>query len=188
MLGGFLVLAFAFAVAVSRSLQAQIARFLDAARRLGRGDFSTEVPTEGRDEFAELGERVQQDVAPARGAAGRAERERARLQDAMRRIGEAFASNLDRDALLEIVVRDRRSTASAPTGGRASVRAGAGGAAEERRARGRRSRRFDRRHQRRPRRPALETGEPRRGRASTGASALAHPLRGPDGRRRACSA
>ena len=35
----------------------------------------------------------------------------------MRRLGETFASNLDRDALLEIVVRDRASTASAPPAG-----------------------------------------------------------------------
>ena len=52
---GFLLLAFAFAVAVSRALQGQIERFLEAARRLGGGDFSTAVPTEGRDEFAALG-------------------------------------------------------------------------------------------------------------------------------------
>ena len=31
--------------------------------------------------------------------------ERVRLEESMRRIGETFASNLDREALLEIVVR-----------------------------------------------------------------------------------
>ena len=55
---------------MSRSLQAQIQRLLDAARRLGRGDFAVEVPTEGNDEFAALGTRVQLDGAPAPGAAG----------------------------------------------------------------------------------------------------------------------
>jgi len=48
---GFLLLALTFALAVSRSLQAQIDSFLQAARRLGGGDFSTDVPTHGRDEF-----------------------------------------------------------------------------------------------------------------------------------------
>src|SRR5436190_615412 len=54
---GFLLLACLFAVAVSRALQGQIQRFLEAARRLGGGDFSTSVPTEGRDEFAALASR-----------------------------------------------------------------------------------------------------------------------------------
>ena len=52
---GFIAVALAFAFAVSRGLQRQIARFLAAARRLGSGDFSTPVPTEGNDEFAQLG-------------------------------------------------------------------------------------------------------------------------------------
>ena len=47
--------------------------------------------------------------------------ERARLQDAMRRIGETFASNLDREGLLEIVVR----TAVDGVGGRRRPRLGA---------------------------------------------------------------
>ena len=55
-LAGFFILAFTFAVLVSRSLQRQMGNFLQAARRLGGGDFSREVPTTGRDEFAMLGE------------------------------------------------------------------------------------------------------------------------------------
>ena len=55
-LAGFFVLAFTFALLVSRSLQRQIDAFLHAARRLGAGDFTVEVPTEGHDEFAALGE------------------------------------------------------------------------------------------------------------------------------------
>ena len=37
---------------------------------IGKGDFSVEVPTEGNDEFAALGQGVQLDGAPARGAPG----------------------------------------------------------------------------------------------------------------------
>ena len=37
---GFFILAFTFAAVVSKSLQSRIGAFLDAARRLGRGDFS----------------------------------------------------------------------------------------------------------------------------------------------------
>ncbi len=53
---GFLLLALACAVLVSRSLQQQLAGFLDAARRLAGGDFSAQVTTVGKDEFAGLGE------------------------------------------------------------------------------------------------------------------------------------
>ena len=124
-LGGFLIMAFAFAVAVSRSLQSQIARFLDAARRLGSGDFSTEVPTTGRDEFAALGGEFNQMARQLEGRLEELQRERARLQDAVRRIGESVASNLDRDALLDVVLQAALDGVAA-TGGRATVRAGAG--------------------------------------------------------------
>ena len=86
-------------MAVSRSLQSQIARFLDAARRLGSGDFSIEVPTEGHDEFAELGGEFNKMSRQLEGRLDELKRERARLQDAVRRIGESVASNLDRDHL-----------------------------------------------------------------------------------------
>ena len=105
LLVAFLVLAFAFALTVSRSLQAQIQRLLEAAKRLGSGEFSIEVPTEGNDEFAALGSEFN---AMARQLEARLEdlqTERARLQDAIRRVGESFAKGLDRDALLEIVVQ-----------------------------------------------------------------------------------
>jgi diguanylate cyclase (GGDEF)-like protein len=124
-LGGFLILAFAFAVAVSRSLQSQIARFLDAARRLGSGDFSTEVPTDGRDEFAELGGEFNKMSHQLEARLEELKRERARLEEAVRRIGESVASNLDRDALLELVLQAALDGVDA-RGGRATARSGAG--------------------------------------------------------------
>src|SRR5205085_986486 len=101
---GFLLLAFAFAIALSRALQGQIERFLAAARRLGGGDFATTVPTEGRDEFAELGAEFNKMSQQLETRLEELRQERARLQGSIRRIGETFASNLDREALLEIVV------------------------------------------------------------------------------------
>jgi diguanylate cyclase (GGDEF)-like protein len=118
---GFLILAFAFALAVSRSLQAQIGRFLEAARRLGGGDFSTEVPIEGRDEFSALGEEFNKMSRQLEVRLEELRLERQRLQTAMRRIGDTFASNLDREGLLEIVVRTAVDGVIA-AGGRASVR------------------------------------------------------------------
>ncbi len=122
---GFLVLAMTFAVAVSRSLQAQIGSFLAAARRIASGDFSTQVTTNGRDEFAELGEEFNKMSEQLSGRLEDLRQERARLQTSLRRIGQTFASNLDRDALLEIVVRTAVDGLGAD-GGRASARPAAG--------------------------------------------------------------
>src|SRR3989440_2206087 len=118
---GFLLLAFAFAVAVSRALQGQIDRFLEAARRLGGGDFSTAVPTEGRDQFAELGDEFNKMSRQLETRLEELRQERSRLQESVRRIGETFAANLDREGLLEIVV-DTALDGLAADCGRASVR------------------------------------------------------------------
>jgi diguanylate cyclase (GGDEF)-like protein len=118
---GFLLLACLFAVVVSRALQGQIERFLEAARRLGGGDFSTAVPTEGRDQFAALGDEFNKMSRQLETRLEELAQERARLQESIRRIGETFASNLDREGLLEIVV-DTALDALAADCGRASVR------------------------------------------------------------------
>ncbi|HEY8582091.1 MAG TPA: diguanylate cyclase, partial [Capillimicrobium sp.] len=118
---GFLVLAMTFAVAVSRSLQAQIGSFLEAARRIATGDFSTRVTTTGRDEFAALGAQFNKMSGQLESRLRELARERERMENSLRRLGQTFASNLDRDALLEIVVRAAVDAAGA-TGGRASAR------------------------------------------------------------------
>ncbi|MCW3007884.1 MAG: diguanylate cyclase [Solirubrobacterales bacterium] len=127
---GFLVLAMTFAVAVSRSLQAQIGSFLAAARRIASGDFSTEVTTSGRDEFAELGEEFNKMSRQLEERLEDLRQERARLQTSLRRIGQSFASNLDSDALLEIVVRTAVDGLGAG-GGRATARDGSVDGLEE---------------------------------------------------------
>ncbi len=118
---GFFILAFTFAVLVSRSLQRQIAGFLEAARRLGRGDFSAKVPTAGRDEFAELGEEFNRMSGELEQRLEDLKAEQARLAQAMRRVGDTFAANLDRDGLLEIVLRTALDGAGA-SAGRAGLR------------------------------------------------------------------
>ena len=127
---GFFILAFTFAVLVSRSLQRQIESFLKAARRLGGGDFTATVPTTGRDEFAALGEEFNKMSHQLETRLDELEQERARLQEAMRRIGTTFASNLDRQRLLEIVVKTAVDGVGAD-GGRASVRRSAAEPLEE---------------------------------------------------------
>ena len=129
-LAGFFVLAFTFALLVSRSLQRQIDSFLQAARRLGGGDFTVEVPTSGHDEFAALGEEFNKMSRQLEERLEELNQERARLQDAMRRIGETFAANLDREGLLEIVVKTAVDGVGADAG-RASVRPNANAPLEQ---------------------------------------------------------
>ncbi len=124
-IAGFLVLALAFGVAVSRSLQAQIGRFLDAARRIGGGDFSTEVPTEGRDEFADLGEEFNKMSRQLEARLQELREGRQQLESSIRRIGDTFTSTLDRERLLEIVVRSAVEGIGAACG-RASINDAAG--------------------------------------------------------------
>jgi diguanylate cyclase (GGDEF)-like protein len=120
---GFLILAFAFALTVSRSLQAQVQRLLDAARMLGAGNFAVEVPTEGNDEFAALGREFNSMARQLQARLDELQLERQRLQEAIRRVGESFAKGLDRDALLGLVVQTAVDGVAASCG-RAAVRRG----------------------------------------------------------------
>ncbi len=120
---GFLALAFIFAVAVSRRLQSEIQRLLVAAQRLGSGDFSVTVPAEGNDEFAALGKEFNSMARQLETRLEELQRERARLQEAIRRVGESFAAGLDRVGLLEIVVQTAVDGIGAAAG-RATMRDG----------------------------------------------------------------
>ena len=127
-IAGFLVLAFFFALLASRALQGQLGRFLEAARRLGSGDFSSPIPTEGRDEFAALGEEFNSMSRQLARRLDELEQERSRVRKSIRRIGEAFASGLDRDALLELSLRTAMDATDADRGrisSRAQHRGGA---------------------------------------------------------------
>ena len=104
-LAAFLICALAFALTAARSLQAQIGRLLTAARNIGRGDFSIEVPTEGNDEFAALGKEFNSMARQLETRLEELQLERARLQETVRRVGESLGKGLDRDALLGIVVQ-----------------------------------------------------------------------------------
>ena len=119
--GGFLLLAATFAMAISRSLQSQMRSFLHAARQIGAGEFDTEVPPSGNDEFALVGVEFNRMADQLRRRDAELKQQSDRLYDAMRTIGETFASNLHREALLEIVVRAAVDGVNADAG-RASVR------------------------------------------------------------------
>jgi diguanylate cyclase (GGDEF)-like protein len=118
---GFLALAFAFAVAVSRRLQSEIQRLLEAAQRLGSGDFSVAVPADGNDEFAALGKEFNSMARQLQARLEELQTERERLEEAIRRVGQSVAAGLDRVGVLEIVVQTAVEGVSAAAG-RASMR------------------------------------------------------------------
>jgi diguanylate cyclase (GGDEF)-like protein len=118
---GFLALAFAFAVAVSRRLQSEIQRLLEAAQRLGSGDFSVAVPAEGNDEFAALGKEFNSMARQLQARLEELQRERERLEEAIRRVGQSVAAGLDRVGVLEIVVQTAVEGVGAAAG-RATMR------------------------------------------------------------------
>ena len=101
---GFFILALTFAVVTSQSLQRRIQELLDAAQRLGRGDFSTRVPTKGHDEFAALGVEFNRMSAQLEARLHELDQQRNRLERAIARVGETFGRSLDREGLLEISV------------------------------------------------------------------------------------
>jgi diguanylate cyclase (GGDEF)-like protein len=100
----FLLLAFAFSVLASRALQGQVSRFLQAARRLAGGDFSSPMPTSGQDEFAALGEEFNNMSNQLSRRLDELSQERARLRESIRRIGQTLAANLDRRTLLKLAL------------------------------------------------------------------------------------
>jgi diguanylate cyclase (GGDEF)-like protein len=122
---GFLILAFGFSFLASRGLQGQLASFLAAARRLARGDFSSPIPTQGNDEFAALATEFNTMSAQLAARLQELEREQARVRRSIRTIGDAFANNLDRDALLELALRTAMDATGADRG-RVSGRGEAG--------------------------------------------------------------
>jgi len=118
-----LLFAFGFSVLASRALQGQVSRFLAAARRLAGGDFSSPIQIEGKDEFAELGQEFNNMSHQLERRLDELSLERARLREAIRRIGQTFAANLDRPALLELALKTGVDAVQADAG-RVSIRGG----------------------------------------------------------------
>ncbi|MEI2702378.1 MAG: diguanylate cyclase [Baekduia sp.] len=117
---GFVLLALVGGMIITRSLQHEIDTFLTAARRLGGGDFTAKIPTRGRDEFAQLGQEFNAMSDQLQAGLDDLRQERRQRASALQRLGQAFASNLDSTALLQIVVQTAVDTLGAD-GGRALV-------------------------------------------------------------------
>jgi diguanylate cyclase (GGDEF)-like protein len=115
-LGAFLLLALLSSIVVVRALQRQVNKFLEAARRLARGDFSRPVPVEGGDEFAALGREFNAMSEQLASKIEEVQRKRGELEDTIRRVGEAFAAGLDRQEMVNIAVRTAVEACQAQVG------------------------------------------------------------------------
>ncbi|MBO9532731.1 MAG: diguanylate cyclase [Solirubrobacteraceae bacterium] len=132
-LAAFIIVGITLGFVLVRALRWRIETFLGAAEKLGRGDFSAaaQIPAAGHDEFAKLGRAF---IGMARQLDQRVdqlERERERVQSSLLRLGKAFAANLDRDTLVELVVESAVDGLTADAG-RALMPSGPGGTPETR--------------------------------------------------------
>jgi diguanylate cyclase (GGDEF)-like protein len=109
----FFVVALMFVVMLIRALQGQVAAMLGAARRIGEGDFSRNVPVVGRDEMAGLASEFNKMSDRLSAQMDELRRQRVEIDRSVRRIGEAFASGLDRPALLEVIAETALSACGA---------------------------------------------------------------------------
>ncbi len=100
----FLIAALLLIVLLLRNLRNRIAEMLSAARRIGSGDFSEPIPVEGSDEMAGLAREINRMSEQLNSQMGELQHQRQQLDESVRRLGEAFASGLDRVALLEIAI------------------------------------------------------------------------------------
>lgn len=112
----FLTLSLASSIFVVRALQGQVDQFLQAARRLGRGDFSRPVPIQGSDEFAALGAEFNMMSEQLAAKIDEVERKRRELEEAIRRVGDAFAAGLDRAGIVDLTVQTAVEACSAEAG------------------------------------------------------------------------
>jgi len=100
----FIALALLASGLITRTLQGQIDQMLVAARRIGQGDFTGEVPVVGNDEMAGLAREFNEMRDRLAMQMDQLRRQQQELEGSVTRIGQAFASGLDRQALLEILI------------------------------------------------------------------------------------
>ena len=116
LLVAFLILALCGAWVIGRSLAGQIDEFLGAAKRLARGDFRRPVPIHGHDEFAQLGREFNSMSEQLAGKMEEVERKRGELEETIRRVGEALATGLDRQGVMELAVKQAVDACEAESG------------------------------------------------------------------------
>jgi diguanylate cyclase (GGDEF)-like protein len=100
----FFAIALVFVTMLLRMLGGQVGAMLEAARGIGEGDFSRKVPVLGDDEMAGLASEFNKMSDRLSAQMEELRRRQVEVDRSVRRIGEAFASGLDRQGLLKVVV------------------------------------------------------------------------------------
>ena len=100
----FFAVALFFVIMLLRMLGGQVRSMLEAARGIGEGDFGRKVPVLGDDEMAGLASEFNKMSDRLSAQMQELRRQQVEVDRSVRRIGEAFASGLDRQGLLKIVV------------------------------------------------------------------------------------
>jgi diguanylate cyclase (GGDEF)-like protein len=131
----FFAIALLFVMALLRMLGGQVRTMLEAARGIGEGDFSQKVPVVGRDEMAGLASEFNKMSDRLAEQMDELRRQRVEIDRSVRRIGKAFASGLDRQALLRVVAEAALGACGATYGtialrGTRAAEADAGAASE----------------------------------------------------------
>ncbi len=106
-----------------RSIVRNIRRLVDAARAIARGDLKQRVPAQGRDELALLGRTFNEMASQLQTRLEELTAERARLRDAISRLGEVLGATHDLDQLRRVIVE----AAVEVTGASGGVLVGEGG-------------------------------------------------------------
>jgi diguanylate cyclase (GGDEF)-like protein len=100
----------------TRALNLQIDTFVDATRRLSRGDFKQLAPLGGNDKFAELAREFNDMAAQIEAHMVEIERRRQELAETIRRVGDALATGVDRDGVVALAVRQAVDACDAEIG------------------------------------------------------------------------
>ncbi len=100
----FFAVALVFVTMLLRMLGGQVRAMLEAARRIGDGDFSGTVPVIGDDEMAGLASEFNKMSNRLSAQMEELRRRQVEIDRSARRIGEAAASGLDRHGALTVIV------------------------------------------------------------------------------------
>lgn len=109
-----LIVALGTAALMLNRLRRRLNEMLAMTRRIGQGDFSGGLSEDGNDEMAELAREINRMRGQISAQIEELRAQRRELDESVRRLGDAFASGLDREALLEVLVE----TATAACGAR----------------------------------------------------------------------
>jgi diguanylate cyclase (GGDEF)-like protein len=96
-----------------RAIVRHLRRFATAAREIARGSLGERVPVRGRDEFAALGDALNDMALQLEARLAELEAERGRVREALARFGEALAATHDAEELRRVVAAAAAEATSA---------------------------------------------------------------------------